>query len=91
MFLFQIPEEKYIDTLMDTELFVLMALLIHDRLSLELLQRTLNMRRDILQSACRQLIGLAIVEKIDDIYFVNMAWRPLVERNLYQSRMLCLE
>jgi hypothetical protein len=86
--LFEAPDESRLEEITDTEVFTLSALLIHDGLSVELLERVLGIAQDELRSACRHLIGLEIIERSEKGYVVRMTWQPVVSRFLQQNRLL---
>jgi hypothetical protein len=88
--LFAIPDEFILDKLTDTEAFILANLLIHNDISLSLLQRSLNIPLSRLQSACRNLQGLGLIKK-QETFEVHDWWWPIVERYLVKKRMIYLE
>jgi len=89
--LFTIPDEKILDSLTDTEAFILAYLLIHDDLSLPMLQRSLNIHLPLVQVACRHLLGLGLIVKKQERYEIHDWWWPLIERFLVKKRMIYLE
>ena len=91
MLMFNYHEEDSLEDLLDVEIFVLTSLLIHDGLSSDLIQRTLNLSRQSVYSACRHLIGLNIIEREGDLYHISRPWVPPVERFLNRRRLLFLE
>ncbi len=88
--LFAIPDEMVLEELTDTESFILANLLIHNDISLSLLQRSLNIPLSRLESACRNLQGLGLIKK-QETFEVHDWWWPIVERFLVKKRMIYLE
>ena len=91
MLMFKSYDEANLEELLDIEVFVLMSLLIHDGLSLELIQKTLNLSLHNVHSACRHLIGLNIIDRKKRRYFIRRPWIPPVERFLNRRRLLFLD
>lgn len=91
MLMFDYHEDDSLEELLDVEVFVLTSLLIHDGLSLDLIQRTLNLSRQSVYSACRHLIGLNIIDREGELYNISRPWVPPVERFLNRRRLLFLD
>ncbi|MEC7454622.1 MAG: AAA family ATPase, partial [Bacteroidota bacterium] len=89
--LFSIPNEEILEQLSDTEAFVLSYLLIHNEMTLKTLQRSLNVSISSLRNASRNLLGLGLIETVENNYKVNDEWWPIVERFLVKKRMIYLE
>jgi len=86
--LFDSPSESELLNLVDLERFVLMSILIHDGLGVELLCKTLNEKMDLVETACRHLVGLGICFWHEDVLQVELTWRPQVLRTLKKQRLL---
>ena len=86
--LFSSPSEEELFNLVDLERFVLMSILIHDGLSVGLLCQCLNEKRDLVETACRHLVGLGICYWDSEELQVDLSWRPQVLRTLKKQRLL---
>ena len=91
IFMFKAPEERALSKLDDLSLFVLTGLMIHDGMTLSDLQRTLNYNLEEIRSRCRLLRSFGIVERIDDVYHIEIQYRPAVENFLIQRKLMYME
>ena len=83
------PEySETVDSLTDTELFVLAALVIHDGLSAERLASALNTTRGIIRGTCRHLQILDVLVLCNSEYCISPPWLPAITRTLRQRHFL---
>ena len=87
--LFEPPPVEELKSLDEDELFVLTALTIHGRLTIDELARVLNLSQTTIKVACRHLLGLGILERSGDRGFVTCPhWRMSTRQFLRQSHFL---
>ena len=91
MALYSIPKVETLKELQDTDYFVLASILLHDGLSIEELQETLQVSFAIVQSSCRNLLGLGLIHKPDSRYFIEPRWLASIEDILLTKRMIYLD
>lgn len=78
-----------LDTLEDSELFALTALILHDDMDVTELHRVLNIRESQVRSICRTLEQLTLITETDlGRYKVRLTWLPAVERHLRRRSFL---
>jgi predicted transcriptional regulator len=91
MVLYSIPQTDILNDLQDTDYFVLASILLHNGLSIEELQETLQESFAIIQSSCRNLLGLGLIQKSDIRYVVEPRWYASIEDILVTKRMIYLD
>ena len=91
MVLYSIPSSETLKGLQDTDYFVLASTLLHGGLSIEELQETLQVSFAVVQSSCRNLLGLGLIQKIDARYFIEPRWSASIEDILVKKRMIYLD
>ena len=91
MVLYSIPQTDILNGLQDTDYFVLASILLHNGLSIEELQETLQDSFAIIQSSCRNLLGLGVIQKADVRYVVEPRWYASIEDILVTKRMIYLD
>ncbi|MFH1467591.1 MAG: hypothetical protein ABIO70_24610 [Pseudomonadota bacterium] len=76
--------------LADNELFVLTAVLVHDRLGVDALARALNLPEGGVRTACQRLAALGLLERTDasSPLHVPLRWLPATERHLRLKNFL---
>jgi hypothetical protein len=92
MGLFDAPVAAQLQDLNDNELFVLTAVVVHDRLAVEQLARALNLPRSGVRTACQRLVtrGILASDSFEDssTYRLELPWLPAVERHLRNKNFL---
>ncbi len=90
--LFDEPVPAQLQDLSDNELFVLTAVVVHDRLAVDQLARALNLPRSGVRTACQRLVarGILASEGYEDSseYHLELPWIPAVERHLRNKNFL---
>tara|TARA_B100000575_G_C23028200_1_gene592063 strand:- start:573 stop:1001 length:429 start_codon:yes stop_codon:yes gene_type:complete len=82
-------ETQELDTLQDSDLFALTALILHDDMDVPELHRVLNIRESQVRSICRTLEQLTLITETDlGRYRVRLTWLPAVERHLRRRSFL---
>ena len=86
------PVAAQLQDLSDNELFVLTAVVVHDRLAVDALARTLNLPRSGVRTACQRLVarGVLASDGFEDssTYRLELPWLPAVERHLRNKNFL---
>ena len=90
--LFEAPVATRLQDLTDNELFVLTAVVVHDRLTVDQLARALNLPRSGVRTACQRLVarGVLASDGFDETsqYSLELPWLPAVERHLRNKNFL---
>ncbi len=82
-------ESHELETLEDTELFALTAIILHDEMTVNDLHRVLNMRESQVRAVCRGLEQLTLISETEHgRYKVRLNWLPSVERHLRRRSFL---
>ncbi len=76
--------------LVDADLFVLAALIVHDGLPLSALTQVLNMPAGQVRTSCRTLLAHGVLSAVGEQapWYVRPPWRPTVHRMLRQKHVL---
>ncbi len=92
MGLFDAPAAAQLQDLSDNELFVLTAVVVHDRLSVDHLARALNLPRSGVRTACQRLVGRGVLSsdgyEVSSLYVLQLPWLPAVQRHLRNKNFL---
>ena len=85
-----VPTIADLSDLPDADLFVLVALVIHDRLRVANLSRVLNLDQAGVRATCRRLEARSVLwsEEEQDIFGLRLSWTPAVQRLLRQKNFL---
>lgn len=84
------PHESHdLESLADSELFILTAIILHEDLDAPSLSQVLNMPEPTVRAACRGLEQLTLIsENATGRYKVRLKWLPAVERHLRRRSFL---
>ena len=85
-----VPTIADLSDLPDADLFVLVALVIHDRLRVANLSRVLNLEQAGVRATCRRLEARSVLwsEEEQDLFGLRLSWTPAVQRLLRQKNFL---
>ncbi|MEC7985081.1 MAG: hypothetical protein VX278_07950 [Myxococcota bacterium] len=91
IFMFKAPDDTDLVELDDLSLFVLTSLMIHDGLTLTNIQRSLNYNLEEIRSRCRLLRSFGMVEKMDEMFHIEIRYRPIIENFLIERKLMYME